>query len=1092
MRLGGIVLDRPLLTLARNQAGVFSVSDLFTGEPSSYDLQVRDIQVRNGLIRFTDHLMGGEAVMTSLEQLDLQINGLNRGGTTGFKLSTVMHDQGGRAEIYLAGKAGVPAREVPILETKLDGVLSLKNFDAGSFWPYYGRFLPFERIDGRLDIEGGVFKGNLKEFATKGTLRFRDLRLNYPGVFRSQLTPKQIDFGYDLELTHRKLSAKAIDLKVDGLQVKGSGELDDIHGNDPQLTVQVSSSPFRLEEIQSYIPYGVIPRGTADFIEQHIKGGIFRVNEGRLDGRISQILHMDQGSNYNALFIRASVDKGVMTFGPQVPLISAIKGGLEFRGKDFILSGLTGKFGGSPFSLDGKIADYPLATPASYPFTLSMAPAQAEVAWLLRQGKPGQMVFSGPSLLRLTGMGIADDFRLSGSWDLSPADYRFAQLLHKPAGLTNRISFSAALSPAEVRLTELHYELPSLDVAANATYRYDDKMPLSVAVTTNQFDVSNVLAVFPALAAYHPLGRLQAAVTAAGNPAKLDSFRWQGDVTLAELSLRPSEQLPPLNHLNGTFNLTGAGVETKQLTGKLGTSDFAAKVSLSGFAHPLVNLDVSFPALHLNDLGYRSQGQEPVLKNLAAKASLQDGNLTIASMTGQVNRTSFTLQGELLDIATPKISLRVGFPFLRAEDLLLFAGLQPAGGSSGKPGSIALQLQVAAAAGTVREIPFAGLAAELSLQNSRLDIQSVSLGILGGTVSGSGTAELDSIGGPAYQAQYRLDHVDAAHLLKVAGVGQSVTGELTAAGELTARGNTPEELKKSARVTADLELNSGRLVIAAAAGEGKGREVPFKAFQSRLSFEKGLLTARSARIDIFDGIVLADGSADFSAPHEPGYQASFHIQSIDAARLDEAFGFRSDFSGRLGMEGELTARGDSPDALRKSAQGSFEIHFKNGVINKFGFVSKVFSILNVSQLFALRLPDMVSVGMPYDSIDGSFSVKTGSFSTSDLALNSPSINMTVVGKTDIVRQEIDLLCAVQPLQTLSMIISRIPVIGWLLTGGNKSFLVTYYEAKGHWNDPTVTGRNMATLPGGVYNIFKRVYNLPENMITNTGSVFLGN
>lgn len=79
VRLGGIVLDRPLLTLARNQAGVFSVSDLFTGEPSSYDLQVRDIQVRNGLIRFTDHLMGGEAVMTSLEQLDLQINGLNRG-----------------------------------------------------------------------------------------------------------------------------------------------------------------------------------------------------------------------------------------------------------------------------------------------------------------------------------------------------------------------------------------------------------------------------------------------------------------------------------------------------------------------------------------------------------------------------------------------------------------------------------------------------------------------------------------------------------------------------------------------------------------------------------------------------------------------------------------------------------------------------------------------------------------------------------------------------------------------------------------------------------------------------------------------------
>ena len=223
-----------------------------------------------------------------------------------------------------------------------------------------------------------------------------------------------------------KLDIHSFDLNVDGLQVKGSGDLDDIMATTrtwrpgPAVPRSVSRSS------SNFIPYGVIPTGTADFIEQHIKGGIFRVNEGRLDGRISQIRHMDQGTNYNALSIRATVDKGVMTFGPQVPLISAIKGGLEFSGKDFILSGLTGRFGGSPFSLDGKIADYPLATPASYPFTLNMIPAQAEVAWLLRQEKPGQMAFSGPALLRLTGSGIAADYRLSGSWDLSRADYRFA------------------------------------------------------------------------------------------------------------------------------------------------------------------------------------------------------------------------------------------------------------------------------------------------------------------------------------------------------------------------------------------------------------------------------------------------------------------------------------------------------------------------------------------------------------------------------------------------------------------------------------------------------------------------------------------
>ena len=81
-------------SLARDQAGVFSFSDLFAGEPSAYELQVSDIRIKNGLIRFTDQLSADEVLTTSLEKLDLQLNGLNRGGTTGFKLSTVI--QGAR------------------------------------------------------------------------------------------------------------------------------------------------------------------------------------------------------------------------------------------------------------------------------------------------------------------------------------------------------------------------------------------------------------------------------------------------------------------------------------------------------------------------------------------------------------------------------------------------------------------------------------------------------------------------------------------------------------------------------------------------------------------------------------------------------------------------------------------------------------------------------------------------------------------------------------------------------------------------------------------------------------------------------------
>jgi uncharacterized protein involved in outer membrane biogenesis len=257
VRLEGIVLERPVLTLSRDQAGVFSISDLFSGPPSAYDLQINDIQIRNGLIRFTDRMSDCDVLAISLEELDLQIHGLTRGDSSTFTLRTTVIDQWGRSELNLSGSAGIPARDLSFREAKLDVTVSAKNIDTGRYWQYYGRFLPFERIQGALDIQG-VFKGTLQDFATKGSLSVRGLRLNYPRVFHGLIAPKQVDLSYDLVLTPADLSAKSIDLKVDGLQVKGDLALKDMHGNDPHLTVRVDSSPFRLEEVGSYIPYGVI------------------------------------------------------------------------------------------------------------------------------------------------------------------------------------------------------------------------------------------------------------------------------------------------------------------------------------------------------------------------------------------------------------------------------------------------------------------------------------------------------------------------------------------------------------------------------------------------------------------------------------------------------------------------------------------------------------------------------------------------------------------------------------------------------------------------------------------------------------------
>ena len=154
-------------------------------------------------------------------------------------------------------------------------------------------------------------------------------------------------------------------------------------------------------------------------------------------------------------------------------------------------------------------------------------------------------------------------------------------------------------------------------------------------------------------------------------------------------------------------------------------------------------------------------------------------------------------------------------------------------------------------------------------------------------------------------------------------------------------------------------------------------------------------------------------------------------------------------------------------------------------------LSKVFSILNVSQLLKFQLPDMVSDGMPYNEIKGSIAINDGIASSQDLFIASDAINMSIIGNADIVKEELDLTIGVQPLQTVDKIVNRIPVVGWLLTGKDKSVLAAYFEAKGKWADPKVSVIPVKSMAKGVLNIFRRVFELPVRLFTDTGEVILG-
>jgi uncharacterized protein YhdP len=286
----------------------------------------------------------------------------------------------------------------------------------------------------------------------------------------------------------------------------------------------------------------------------------------------------------------------------------------------------------------------------------------------------------------------------------------------------------------------------------------------------------------------------------------------------------------------------------------------------------------------------------------------------------------------------------------------------------------------------------------------------------------------------------------------------------------------------------------GRLTLKAtvAAETGKIRDIPFEKLAGTFLYEEQILYLQSIELQALGGRVAGRGRIDFGTGGSPRYQVGFNLTNVAAERLAQVMGIKKqELTGTLSMQGDLSAKGETADDFKRTALGSVKLRIEEGSLQRFAILSKIFSILNLSQLLKFQLPDMVSGGMPFNKITATLEVKDGVVSTDNLFVKSDAINMSAVGKADMTRDELDVTIGVQPLQTVDKVVSRIPIVGWILTGKNHSLVTAYFEAKGKLADPSVTAIPVKSMAKGVFNIFKRVFELPAKLFTDTGEVLTG-
>jgi uncharacterized protein YhdP len=246
----------------------------------------------------------------------------------------------------------------------------------------------------------------------------------------------------------------------------------------------------------------------------------------------------------------------------------------------------------------------------------------------------------------------------------------------------------------------------------------------------------------------------------------------------------------------------------------------------------------------------------------------------------------------------------------------------------------------------------------------------------------------------------------------------------------------------------------------------------------------GVITPSHGRLHIHPldfsvgaGFCNAQVLTEFAESQPTMLRISGHAEDVDALEVyQELLNQKNIVRGKL--RGDFYLTGETGPNYLASSYGHFNIQIQDGVLHQFQILSKVFSLLNVSQIFALQLPDMDSEGMPFNILAANFTLNNGTLASSDLRIQSEAMNQSYIGQLNLINKEIDLDLAVHPLGTVDKIVTRIPVAGWLLTGEDKALLTAHFSVKGKVGDVDVSVMPLDTLTEPTIGLLRRTLTLP--------------
>jgi uncharacterized protein involved in outer membrane biogenesis len=997
------------------------------------------LQIKKGMIVFTDRRFCVEPVTTRLQKLDFKLHFYGSSNLASFSLSAATVTKRQVGHLRIEGSLGGLSWPLDWGGIQLDCQVHGQNLDGDQYWPYYQSHVPMNHVGGRVSVDGSYKGYLLGHFTSRGSILLTDAHLDCPRVFAARLPFRNlaISYRFNLGADYNTIDIPEVRIDSDDFSVSGTCRLEDIRrGRQGRISAEISSNQLDLEQIYRYLPIKIMSPRFRKFWQSHDPRGLVQIRNAYLDAHYTEIAGIGRQPIKPELIGGTLRLSGVSLKTAGVPgRWQNLTGSLAVTGEKVDFVDLHCDM--PPFlqqRLNGSLSSWHYEPRLSLVDTFVLTLPLPDETRQSEDFKVIGVAILGQRLPKLAAA-LADCRQLSGG---------FAGTLHLDGNLLPE--------------TDLTWQLDG--TAKDFVIRHPDigrplkKVSGELHYSSRFLELRN----FSAIVGDSP-------VTFAGRIVDYrDPQKLKLDLSLSSTTVRP-EDFSIIPRIKVKSAAAAAGLTVQP-------SSFDLKVS--GFPHDLSSM--------------RVDGQLD-LRHLAVSLPWRSHDLDDVTLVADCRGRSFIIRDFFCRGGSSEVKLSGNFSAV--DDV--FQVKVSAESDYFDPSDLPRQKKVVSATDNDGSI-LSGAPAPFKQSLLKLSLQwpQAPPGIVDDEVS-SGGNWWNLKAGKYFPLEFPEDTVIQLEQLSFfkGDSDFSLNGRLQVDSQGNFHGSLrqvsrqflladffPQPKKKSTLMSRLSQyrhyLLGQEISFSSSIGRFIGRSMEIDDLNCQGAVSGNRMEIKPLNGSLWEGKGKLNGSWDLD---QDLFSLMVDLQQINLAQFNQSLSLYSEKSLPLEGGGTVTVglkwKGNDVKSWRRSLNGKANFSFVNGRLKRFPVLANIASLLNISQLLTLRLPDL-SEGVPYDFLDGSFTFLDGNIQTDDLLLKGPAVNISAGGSISLPERQVDMEVGIQPLQTIDKVIAAVPIVGYIVTGKGKTFIVMRFSVRGPFEKTVVAAIPIRGLVGKTGGILKRL------------------